>query len=71
MRALPPFDSLIAFDAALRRRSMTLAASELGLTQSAISHRLRKLEAFMGRLSCVARAPGCRRPRSERPWPRG
>ena len=48
MRALPPFDSLIAFDAALRRRSMTLAASELGLTQSAISHRLRKLEAFMG-----------------------
>lgn len=27
---------------------MTLAASELGLTQSAISHRLRKLEAFVG-----------------------
>ncbi len=48
MRALPPFDGLIAFDAALRHRSMTRAASELGLTQSAISHRLRKLEGFVG-----------------------
>jgi LysR family glycine cleavage system transcriptional activator len=48
MRALPPFDGLIAFDAALRHRSMTLAAGELGLTQSAISHRLKRLEAFVG-----------------------
>jgi LysR family glycine cleavage system transcriptional activator len=48
MRALPPFDGLIAFEAALRHRSMTLAANELGLTQSAISHRLKKLEAFVG-----------------------
>ena len=48
MRALPPFDGLIAFDAALRHRSMTRAAGELGLTQSAISHRLRKLESFVG-----------------------
>jgi len=48
MRALPPFDGLIAFDAALRHRSMTRAASELGLTQSAISHRLKKLEGFVG-----------------------
>jgi LysR family glycine cleavage system transcriptional activator len=48
MRALPPFDGLIAFDAALRHRSMTLAAGELGMTQSAISHRLKKLEAFVG-----------------------
>lgn len=48
MRRLPPFDGLIAFDAALRHRSMTLAAGELGLTQSAISHRLKRLEAFMG-----------------------
>lgn len=48
MRALPPFDGLIAFDATLRHRSMTLAAGELGLTQSAISHRLKKLEAFVG-----------------------
>lgn len=48
MRALPPFDSLVAFDAALRHRSMTLAAGELGLTQSAISHRLKRLEDFVG-----------------------
>jgi len=48
MRALPPFDALVAFDTALRRGSMTLAAAELGMTQSAVSHRLRRLEAFMG-----------------------
>ena len=48
MDALPPFDTLIAFDATLRHRSMTLAAAELGVTQSAVSHRLRKLERFMG-----------------------
>jgi LysR family transcriptional regulator, glycine cleavage system transcriptional activator len=48
MRSLPPFDSLIAFETALRHRSMTLAASELGVTQSAVSHRLRRLEAFIG-----------------------
>lgn len=48
MRALPPFDGLVAFDAALRHRSMTLAAKELGLTQSAVSHRLKKLEVFIG-----------------------
>lgn len=48
MRTLPPFDSLVAFDAVLRHGSMTAAASELGVTQSAISHRLRRLEAFIG-----------------------
>ncbi len=48
MRALPPFDALVAFDAALRNGSMTRAAAELGLTQSAVSHRLRKLEDFVG-----------------------
>jgi LysR family glycine cleavage system transcriptional activator len=48
MDALPPFDALMAFDATLRHRSMTRAATELGITQSAVSHRLRKLEGFMG-----------------------
>ena len=38
MRALPPFDGLIAFDAALRHRSMTLAAGELGLTPVSYTH---------------------------------
>jgi LysR family transcriptional regulator, glycine cleavage system transcriptional activator len=48
MSRLPPFDALIAFDAAVRYGSMTLAAAELGLTQSAVSHRVRRLETFMG-----------------------
>ncbi|GLH79446.1 LysR family transcriptional regulator [Bradyrhizobium sp. SSBR45G] len=48
MRSLPPFDGLVAFESTARHRSMTLAATELGLTQSAVSHRLRKLEAFLG-----------------------
>ncbi len=48
MRDLPPFDSLLAFESALRLGSMTAAAAELGVTQSAISHRLRRLEGFTG-----------------------
>jgi LysR family transcriptional regulator, glycine cleavage system transcriptional activator len=48
MIRLPPFDALIAFDAAVRHGSMTRAAAELGLTQSAVSHRVRRLETFMG-----------------------
>ncbi|MGU3420793.1 LysR substrate-binding domain-containing protein [Methylobacterium sp. D54C] len=48
MRGLPPFDALVAFEAVLRHGSMTLAAAEIGVTQSAVSHRLRRLEAFVG-----------------------
>jgi len=48
MRQTPPFDSLVAFEAVLRHGSMTAAAAELGVTQSAVSHRLRRLEAFIG-----------------------
>ncbi|WP_245003549.1 LysR substrate-binding domain-containing protein [Bradyrhizobium liaoningense] len=48
MRSFPPFDGLIAFEAALRHASVTRASAELGLTQSAVSHRLRKLEDFVG-----------------------
>ena len=48
MIRLPPFDALVAFDAAVRHGSMTRAAAELGLTQSAVSHRVRRLETFMG-----------------------
>ena len=45
---LPPFEGLVAFEAASRLSSMTLAAKEIGLTQSAISHRIRKLEQHFG-----------------------
>lgn len=48
MRDLPPFDALVAFEAVLRHGSMIAAAAELGVTQSAVSHRLRRLEAFVG-----------------------
>src|SRR5919205_3278723 len=47
-RRLPPFRPLIAFDAVARHRSFTRAADELGVTQSAISHQIRKLEEFFG-----------------------
>jgi LysR family transcriptional regulator, glycine cleavage system transcriptional activator len=48
MRALPPFDALVAFESIARLGSVTLAANELRLTQSAVSHRLKRLESFMG-----------------------
>ncbi|WP_342361756.1 LysR substrate-binding domain-containing protein [Terrarubrum flagellatum] len=57
MRSLPPFDGLVALEATLRHNSVTRAAEELGLTQSAVSHRLRKLEDFTGAI-LVARTPG-------------
>jgi len=41
---LPPLDTLIAFEAAARLGSFTLAAKELSLTQAAISQRIRNLE---------------------------
>jgi LysR family glycine cleavage system transcriptional activator len=45
---MPPFAALLTFEAVLRLGSMTLAADELGLTQSAVSHRIRALEGFFG-----------------------
>jgi LysR family transcriptional regulator, glycine cleavage system transcriptional activator len=47
-RILPPFGPLVAFDAVVRHRSFTRAAGELGLTQSAVSHQVRRLEEFCG-----------------------
>ena len=47
-RRLPPFGPLIAFDAVARHRSFTRAAEELGVTQSAVSHQVRRLEDFLG-----------------------
>ncbi|MCM0020049.1 MAG: LysR substrate-binding domain-containing protein [Tagaea sp.] len=39
---------MVAFDAVVRHRSFTRAAGELGLTQSAVSHQVRRLEEFCG-----------------------
>lgn len=45
---LPPLPTLVAFEAVARRRSFALAAGELNLTASAISHQIARLESFLG-----------------------
>jgi len=45
MSSLPPIHNLLAFEAVARRRSFALAATELHLTASAISHQVSRLEA--------------------------
>jgi DNA-binding transcriptional LysR family regulator len=45
MATLPPMPNLLAFEAVARRRSFALAAAELHLTASAISHQIARLEA--------------------------
>ncbi|WP_207482905.1 transcriptional regulator GcvA [Arenibaculum pallidiluteum] len=47
-RPLPSLPALRAFEAAARHRSFGRAAAELLVTQSAISHQIRKLEAELG-----------------------
>ena len=49
MRRIPNFVLLRAFEAAGRLQSFTLAAEELHLTQSAISHQVKELEDYFGR----------------------
>jgi LysR family transcriptional regulator, glycine cleavage system transcriptional activator len=44
----PPLADLHAFEAAARHLSFTRAASELGVTQGAVSQRVRKLEELLG-----------------------
>jgi len=49
MKKVPKFALLKAFEAAARLRSFTLAAEELHLTQSAVSHQIKELEEFFDR----------------------
>src|SRR5262245_57158106 len=49
MRKIPNFVLLRAFEAAARLQSFSLAAHELHLTPSAISHQVRELEECFGR----------------------
>ena len=46
-RRLPPFVAIRAFEAAARHKSFTSAARELNVTQSAISHQVKRLEEFL------------------------
>lgn len=48
MGFLPPITALAAFEAVARRRSFALAAAELHLTASAVSHQIARLESQLG-----------------------
>jgi DNA-binding transcriptional LysR family regulator len=48
MPAVPPAVNLLAFEAVARRRSFALAAAELHLTASAVSHQVARLESHLG-----------------------
>lgn len=54
--SLPPLTWLRAFEATARHLSFTRAASELNLTQSAVSQHVRSLEAFLARDLFVRKA---------------
>ena len=45
---IPPIQGLQAFEALARLRSVTLAAEELHVTPSAVSHRIRQMEVLLG-----------------------
>ena len=47
-RPLPPLNALRSFDAAARHQSFTRAAHELCVTQGAVSHQVKALEAELG-----------------------
>jgi DNA-binding transcriptional LysR family regulator len=48
MASIPPIPNLLAFEAVARRRSFALAAAELHLTASAVSHQVARLESQLG-----------------------
>ena len=47
-RRLPPLNALKSFEAAARHESFTRAAEELCVTQGAVSHQVKALEAGLG-----------------------
>lgn len=54
-RTVPPTSSLACFEATVRHGSVTQAAEELNLTQSAVSKRITALEHYLGRTLFVRR----------------
>jgi len=57
-RRLPPLNALKSFEAAARHESFTRAAEELCVTQGAVSHQVKALEAELG-LKLFNREPQC------------
>ena len=55
-RRLPPFAAIRAFEAAARCGSFTEASHQLNVTQSAISHQVKRLEEYLG-IQLFERAP--------------
>ncbi|BDR13454.1 LysR family transcriptional regulator [Vibrio sp. STUT-A11] len=49
IKPLPPLNSLVAFEAAARNLSFTLASDELNVTRGAISRQIRQLEEYLGK----------------------
>ncbi|MDM1247649.1 LysR family transcriptional regulator [Acinetobacter sp. R933-2] len=49
IKPLPPMNSLIVFEAAVRYLSFTQAANELNVTQGAVSRQIRQLEDYLGK----------------------
>jgi LysR family glycine cleavage system transcriptional activator len=60
LRREMPFRSLVAFEATARLGSVSRAADELNLTQSAVSQRVQKLEAFAGQRLFLRQGHGVR-----------
>jgi LysR family glycine cleavage system transcriptional activator len=54
---LPPLNALRTFEAAARHASMTNAAHELGVSQTAVSHQIRLLEDYLA-VKLFLRTPG-------------
>ncbi|KUM27749.1 hypothetical protein AU467_15275 [Mesorhizobium loti] len=63
--ALPPLDLLIFFEAAHRVGSFTGCATELHVSQAAVSKRIRQLEEWVGEPLFVRTASGFRPRRAE------
>ena len=63
---IPPIHCLLSFEALARLRSVTLAADELNVTPSAVSHRMRQLESQLG-VQAVRRAATSRSAPTARP----
>jgi LysR family transcriptional regulator, glycine cleavage system transcriptional activator len=48
MNQYPPLKALVAFDAAIRTNSFSIAAAELCVTPGAIGQQIQKLEQWLG-----------------------